>query len=168
MTVAESMSFFSGGLSTATNTTTTRIALTTVASGTSSGALVITGGLGIGGTLYAGTATVIKNYSLVTNALGNVSGATTINMTSGNYITATATGSVQWTFTGTVASPDSNGFLLKLTNGGAFAQTWPASITRWPGGTAPTLTTSGTDVLLFLTDDGGASWRGVISMLDSK
>jgi hypothetical protein len=168
MTAAESLSFFSGGLSTATNTTTTRIALTTLSSSTSSGALVVTGGLGIGGTLYAGTATFVRNVYLNSNALGNISGATTVNVTLGNYVTATATGAVQWTFTGTIAGTDSNGFILRLTNGGAFAQTWPSGTTKWASGTAPTLTSSGTDVLVFLTDDGGANWRGVVSVLDSR
>jgi hypothetical protein len=35
-------------------------------------------------------------------------------------------------------------------------------------GVAPTITTSGTDVFTFITDDGGAIWRGVQSMQDSK
>jgi hypothetical protein len=108
-----------------------------------------------------------QGYSLVANVLGSVSGSTTINLTSGNYITATSAGTTTWTFTGTVASPNSNGFIIELTNGGAFAQNWPASV-KWPGGTAPTLTASGVDLLVFITDDGGTAWRGVASMLDSK
>jgi hypothetical protein len=108
-----------------------------------------------------------QGYSLVANVLGNVSGNTTINLTSGNFITATATGIVTWTFSGNAASPNASGFIIELTNGGAFAQNWPASV-KWPGGTAPTLTASGVDLLVFITDDGGTTWRGVASMLDSK
>ena len=110
---------------------------------------------------------VFQDYALKTNALGNITGATTIDLTLGNYITATVTGTVTWTFSN---PPSSNaaGFILKLVNGGSATQNWPTSITKWPGGSAPTLTTSGTDLLVFLTDDTGSTWRGVASMLDSK
>jgi len=56
---------------------------------------------------------------------------------------------------------------LILTNGGTGVQTW-FSGTKWPSGTAPTLTASGVDVLSFFTTDGGTTWRGVIAMTDSK
>ena len=56
------------------------------------------------------------------------------------------------------------GFTLKLVNGGAFAQTWPASV-DWPAATAPTLTASGTDVLVFITCDGGTTWYGFVAGL---
>jgi hypothetical protein len=109
-----------------------------------------------------------QGYSLVTNALGSVSGNTTVNLSLGNFVTATSAGTTTWTFTGTVASPNANGFIIELTNGGAFTQNWPVGTVKWPGGVAPTLTSSGVDLLVFITDDGGANWRGVASMLDSK
>jgi hypothetical protein len=31
---------------------------------------------------------------------------------------------------------------------------------KWPGGTAPTLTSSGVDMLTFTTYDGGTTWFG--------
>ena len=36
---------------------------------------------------------------------------------------------------------------------------WPGSV-DWAGATAPTLTTSGVDVLVFTTVDGGTIWYG--------
>ena len=105
-------------------------------------------------------------YSLGVTALGNTTSTATINLNDGNYFTATSTGSTTWTFSNP-ASGQAVGFVLELTNGGAYTQTWPASV-DWPGGTAPTLTSSGVDVLTFVTDDGGTTWRGVASMLDSK
>lgn len=109
----------------------------------------------------------IKNYSLVQNALGNISGTVEINVSSGNYVTATATGNVTTlTFSGQ-SSSNTSSFVLKLTNGGAYTIAWPASV-KWPSGTAPTLTSSGTDVLAFITDNNGTTWRGVLSMADSK
>jgi len=36
---------------------------------------------------------------------------------------------------------------------------WPGSV-DWPAATAPTLTTSGIDILTFMTVDGGTIWYG--------
>tara|TARA_A100001388_G_scaffold277569_1_gene269553 strand:+ start:2407 stop:3282 length:876 start_codon:yes stop_codon:yes gene_type:complete len=49
-----------------------------------------------------------------------------------------------------------SGFVLKLTNGGNHTVTWPT--TKWAAATAPTLTSSGTDILCFIYCDG--SWYG--------
>ena len=101
----------------------------------------------------------LKDYGEVTNALGSVSGSTTIDLTAGNSVTATAGGAITWTFSNPTASDELCGFVLKLVNGGSATQTWPASV-DWPAATAPTLTTSGTDVLVFITCDGGTTWYG--------
>jgi hypothetical protein len=145
------------------------IAATVSATSTVTGSLQVPGGVGIGGNLYVGgTATAqMMGYSLKTNALGSGSGNRTIDINLGNYVTATTTGTTTWTFSNPAASPNASGFVLELTNGGSAAQNWPGGI-RWPGGTAPTLTASGVDILTFITDDGGTNWRGVASMLDSK
>ena len=92
--------------------------------------------------------------------------ASDIDCSAGNYFTKTATGALTWTVTN-VPSSRAYSFLLELTNGGTGTQTW-FSGTKWPGGTAPTLTTSGVDMLGFITDDGGTTWRGVQLMKDSK
>lgn len=52
-------------------------------------------------------------------------------------------------------------FILELSNGGLGVQTWFSGIT-WAGGSAPTLTASGVDVIGFLTDNGGNVWRGFL------
>ena len=101
----------------------------------------------------------LKDYGEVTNALGSVSGSTTIDLTAGNSVTATAGGAISWTFSNPTASDELCGFVLKLVNGGSATQTWPGSV-DWPAATAPTLTTSGTDVLVFITCDGGTTWYG--------
>lgn len=92
--------------------------------------------------------------------------ASAIDCTTGTYFIKTASGALTWTISNTPASR-AYSFLLELTNGGTGTQTW-FSGTKWPGGTAPTLTTSGVDVLGFITDDGGTTWRGVQLMKDSK
>ncbi len=120
----------------------------------------------ISGTELIGSSRNLTNYAVTVNARGSISGSQTIDLTLGNYVTATAGGSITWTFSNPSAS-HASGFVLELTNGGSAAQVWPASV-RWPGGTAPTLTASGVDVLVFVTDDAGTNWRGLASMLDSK
>jgi hypothetical protein len=92
--------------------------------------------------------------------------ASDVDLTAGTYFTKTAAGNLTWTFSNTPASRVV-GFVLQLTNGGAYTMTWPASV-DWPSGTAPTLTTSGVDILVFITNDGGTTWRGAMSMKDSK
>ena len=92
--------------------------------------------------------------------------ASAIDCSAGNFFTKTASGALTWTFTNVPASR-AFALILELTNGGTGTQTWPAAV-KWPGGTAPTLTASGVDVLGFITDDGGTTWRGVALMIDSK
>lgn len=57
--------------------------------------------------------------------------------------------------------------ILKITNGGAFTLTWDATI-DWPGGSAPTLTTSGVDVLTFMSVNNGTTWLNTGLVLDIK
>lgn len=108
----------------------------------------------------------IKYWSEPVNALGSVSGATSINLSSGNIATATITGTTTWTF----AQQDSAGFTkftLIITNGGAFTENWPSG-TLWPSGVAPTLTSAGTDVLVFFTVNNGTNWNGSVAILDER
>lgn len=109
----------------------------------------------------------MKNYAESVNVLGSVSGATAIDYSLGSVITATATDAVTWSVTNPPTSGKAGSFTLVLTNGGVGTQTWPSG-SKWSGGTAPTLTASGVDVLSFFTTDGGTTWRGVIAMTDSK
>lgn len=95
-------------------------------------------------------------------AKGSVSGAQSVDLSAVQGVTATATGAITWTF----SSPPSGcfGFVMKLTNGGAGAQTWPAAV-KWPSGTAPTLQAAGVDILGFVTMDSGTTWYGIKACL---
>ncbi len=112
-----------------------------------------------------------KDYAITAVIRGNVSATATLDMLDGNYFMVTAAGSTTFVFanppTSAANGGAAGGFILELANGGAATVTWP-SATKWPSGTAPTLTSSGTDVFVFITDDGGTIWRGVQSMKDSK
>ena len=48
--------------------------------------------------------------------------------------------------------------MLKVSNGGAFAPTWPTSF-RFPSASLPSLTTSGVDILAFASYDAGTTFR---------
>lgn len=112
---------------------------------------------------YANRLTVTASGAI--NANGPVSSAinavaaSTIDMSLGNYFTKTATGALTWTFSNPPASR-SYVMVLKLTNGGLGAQTWPAAV-KWPAfGSGPALSAAGTDILMFMTDNGGTTYYG--------
>jgi len=111
----------------------------------------------------------LKDYGEVTNAIGATGGGTQdIDLTLGNNVVATVdTSANTFTFSSPTASDELSGFTLFLTNGGSQTVNWPATV-DWAGGTAPTLTTSGIDILVFITTDGGTIWHGMVASADSK
>jgi len=121
-------------------------------------------GCGTIATQSATNATLYGRFQPIRQAMGSGSGSRTINLASGEYVTATATGTTTWTISGAPSSSYGGGFILELTNGGAYSQSFPN--VRWPGGYAPTFTSSGTDVVVFLWN--GSIWRGIVAMRDSK
>jgi len=95
------------------------------------------------------------------NAIGDTGGGTdAIDVSAGNVVTATVSTATQtFTFTNPSATGRSCSFLLILTNGGSQTVNWPSSV-DWAGGSAPSLTSSGIDVLVFTTVDEGTIWYG--------
>ncbi len=90
-----------------------------------------------------------------------------IDVSSASVFTKTISGATTFTVsnvptTGTVAS-----FILELTNPGSAAITWWTGV-KWAGGTVPTFTSAGVDILGFYTHDGGTTWRGLLLAKDSK
>ena len=80
-----------------------------------------------------------------------------VNLSLGNYFSRTITAATTLTISGALASPATNSFFLRLTNAGAFPITWFSGV-KWGGGTAPTLTVSGVDILGFVSIDGGLTY----------
>jgi len=111
----------------------------------------------------------LKDYGEVTNAIGGTGGGTQdIDLNAGNNVVATVdTNTNTFTFSNPTASDELCGFTLFLTNGGSQTVNWPGSV-DWAGGTAPTLTSSGLDILVFITTDGGTIWHGMVGSADSK
>ena len=119
----------------------------------------------LGGALAGADNTVsainLKDCGEVTNAIGSIGGGTQdIDLNAGNSVTGTVdTSTTTFTFSNPTASDELCGFTLGLTNGASQTVNWPASV-DWAGGSAPTLTTSGVDWLVFWTADGGTIWNG--------
>jgi hypothetical protein len=103
----------------------------------------------------------------IVNAVGTVSGATAINFALGNVATAVLASGGSFTISNAPTSGIYGKFKLILTNGGTVADPWHSSV-KFVGGTTPTLTTSGIDILTFETIDGGTNWYAVVEGLDMK
>ena len=87
-----------------------------------------------------------------------------INIQNGNVQTFTAGGNFTAAFLNPPASGAAGSLTLIITNGGAHTITWPTSV-KWSSGVAPTLTSSGTDILSFTAIDGGTNWYGFVGGL---
>ena len=110
---------------------------------------------------------VVKDYGETVNAIGAIGGGTQdIDLESGNVVTGTVdTSETTFTFSNPPTTGTSGSFTLILTNGGSQTVNWPGAV-DWAGGTAPTLTSSGVDVITFTTVDGGTIWYGFAAGLD--
>ena len=111
----------------------------------------------------------MKDYAETVNAIGSTGGGTQdIDLTAGNVVSATVdTSTNTFTFSNPSATGKSCSFTLYLTNGGSQTVAWPGTV-DWAGGTAPTLTASGVDVLAFTTLDAGTIWYGFSAGLDMQ
>lgn len=98
---------------------------------------------------------ILVKESIVTVAALN------IDCSAGGYFTKTINGASTFTFANAPAAV-AYAFTLELTHTSG-AVTWPVAV-KWPGDTAPTLTTGKTHLFTFITDDGGTRWRGVAQL----
>lgn len=111
-------------------------------------------------TTFSGTASGKFSGTVVekSQALGTISGTKTIDLSAGLSISATIGGATTLAFSN-VPTGGAVVVVLRLTNGGSAAVTWPAAIS-WADSAAPTLTEAGTDMVVLMTDNGGANWWG--------
>jgi hypothetical protein len=91
---------------------------------------------------------------------GTISGAQSLDLSTANYFKMTVNGATTFSFTNVPATANAIvPLMLRITSsGGPFTLTWPAAV-KWPGATAMVLTTNGTDLVSFITDDAGTTWR---------
>jgi hypothetical protein len=96
---------------------------------------------------------IIENEGTITSS--------NIDLSTGNYFPYTVSSSTTFTVSNVPSNGTATSFILDLTNGGSSAITWWTGVT-WPNGTAPTLSSSGRDVLGFFTYNGGTTWSGFL------
>lgn len=124
-------------------------------------------GTGSGDVTLSGTQT-LSNKTLTGLRETRVAlAANNIDLATGNVFTKTISGATTLTVSNVPASGTTATFILDLTNGGSATVTWWSGM-KWAGGTAPTLTAAGRDVLGFFTHDGGATWIGLLLGKDVK
>jgi hypothetical protein len=113
------------------------------------------------------TRATLKDYAVEGSAIGNTGATRTFDLAVANFFSATLDQACTFTFSNPPASGDFGCFVLEITNGGAFAITYPASV-DFVGGVAPTLTASGKDQLVFTTRDAGTTYFAFVAGLDIK
>jgi len=172
--VATTAEILSGADVTGTATFNSAVVMSSSVTGTT---VSFSGAATLGSTVVIGGATNLQDnnlqrptlldYCVKGSALGSVSTAATIDMTSANFFSATLGGACTFAFTNPCSTGDFGGFVLELTNGGSDTVNWPASV-DFAGGTAPTLTAAGVDLLVFVTRDAGTTYHGMVASADSK
>ena len=172
--VATTAEILSGVDVTGTATFNSAVVMSSSVTGTT---VSFSGAATLGSTVVIGGATNLQDnnlqrptlldYCVKGSALGSVSAAATIDMTSANFFSATLGGACTFAFTNPCSTGDFGGFVLELTNGGSDTVVWPAAV-DFAGGTAPTLTAAGVDLLVFVTRDAGTTYHGMVASADSK
>jgi len=134
-------------------------------------ALPKAGGTMAGETIFAdqlATKPLLKDYAESVSAIGTKTTAFDIDFEDGNVQSVTLSGSGTFNIgiVNALAS-HSNSITLIMTNPGAVTLTLLAganggggNVVKWGGGTAPTWTASGVDVLTLTTFDGGTNFYG--------
>ena len=111
------------------------------------------------------TRPTLKDYSINGEVLGLLNANTSLNFANANFFSATANANVTISFANASASNTLSGCVLALTNGGSKTITW--SNVAWSGNTAPSLTSNGLDILVFVTYDGGTTVNGMVASYNS-
>tara|TARA_Y100000114_G_scaffold30609_1_gene26204 strand:- start:329 stop:1723 length:1395 start_codon:yes stop_codon:yes gene_type:complete len=109
----------------------------------------------------------LKDYAETVHANGTKTSAFNLDLTNGNVHSFTiGSGTFNVGITNSL-SGQSNSITCIITNGGAGTITFKAGAhdgggnsVKFAGGSAPTLTSSGTDILTFITFDGGTNYFG--------
>ena len=107
----------------------------------------------------------LLSISQVVNTKGDISGATTIDLSNGAYVEANLTGDVTLSFSG---SPDSGvkSFVLRFTTADtSYTITWPDG-TKFAGGTAPVILGSEYELTCGIDSSGNLTVYGVVDGIE--
>jgi len=109
-----------------------------------------------------GSGTFVSNGSLKEQYVALSGTSPTCNVDNGAMFSLTMSGNTTFTFSG-ADTGYSNGFILQLTGNGGTV-TYPNTV-DFAGGTAPDAPASGeTDILCFISRDGGSTWYGALAV----
>lgn len=119
-----------------------------------------------GGTMTGNLKVLTETYTL-TDKGSSLSGAVTLDCATANFfaLDTTGGGNITISFSNVPATGSVFFVTVEIKAGGAHTVTWPAAV-RWPGGSAPVQTASGTDVYVLYTRDGGVTWNGNLVLED--
>lgn len=99
-----------------------------------------------------------ERYNVVDK--GTVSGSTSIDLSAADFQVATISGDTTFSFSGWPSSGKVEHVELEIHDGGSATVSWPSAI-KWDGGSEPALQTSGVDVVVLYSRDGGTTIRGM-------
>lgn len=106
------------------------------------------------------------NASSVAATVSISGGAVTLNLNTTTVFNVSLNANITtFTIQNIQSAGRSSSFVIVFTaDGTARSVTWPTSF-KWPGGSAPTLTSTSSkkDVFVFFTTDGGTTWQAFIS-----
>ena len=111
---------------------------------------------GMVGNIYINGADLYHVFSQTSQAVS----ALEIDCSTGNFFTKSISGNSTFTFANVPSSGTAFSFTIEIdVTGSSTAITWPNSV-KWNGGSAPSLTDTKTHLFMFVTNDGGSTFRG--------
>ena len=114
---------------------------------------------------YELTRPKLKDYSETALATSTKSASFNVDFEDGNVQSFTFDDDLTVSFTNPPASGSAGTVTLIITNGGANTTTWHSNV-YWPGNNAPSLTSSGVDIISFVTIDAGTKIYGFVGGLN--
>ena len=84
----------------------------------------------------------------------------TLDVSLSNYFVCNCSGSMTFSFSNVPSDADVISLVIELHNAGNHVLTFPSNV-KWGGGAAPTFTAGASDLIGFITTDGGTNWRGM-------
>lgn len=110
----------------------------------------------------------LVEYSETAEEFTATTGTRDLDVSGATYFYPSAdlgTAVITFTFSNPAASGRVTSFTLEMLGADGATLTWPASVEWDDGDTEPTWT-AGTDIISFVTRDGGTTWRGFLGGLN--
>jgi hypothetical protein len=109
---------------------------------------------------------ILKNYGESVQALGNVSGSVTLDLSIANVFTANIVSTTSFNIANPITGPGkASSFTLYLRNGSSnLSVSWPGNFIFPVGAPNRTLDAGRTDIWIFTSPDGGNTWYGNVAL----